>query len=249
MKTTSKLAIGLAVALTLLLGQSALASDEWKFGIGTGFSLLDLDGDIGYEGVGGTTIIDVDLDNSDTSDMFESGFGFASYAARGKWKILFSVGTLTLEERQGSDMFEWDRTQFELATVYTFAKTGNHSWGGLFGVRNVGHEWKASVGPDSGPDSIDIDESWTDGLLGVTHGVPFAEKWSWSSRLDGGFGDSEGTAMFTTGINRHVGSHWVFNLNATLTAIEFENGSPGDSDYYLYDVDETTVGIGFLYAF
>ena len=245
MKQRTKLPVLLAVALALLLGQGALAQDEWKFGIGTGFSALTLDGDIGYEGVGGTTIVSVDLDNSDTSDMFESGFGFAGFAAKGKWKILAGVGTLTLEDSQGADMFEWDRTQVEVATVYTFAKTGNHSWGGLFGVRNIGHEWKASIGMES----IDIDESWTDGLIGVTHGVPFSDKWSWSTRLDGGFGDSEGTTMFNTGINWHVGSHWVFNLNAKLTDIEFENGDPGDSDYYLYEVDETTVGIGFLYTF
>jgi len=246
MTKKSKLAIGLAVALTLVVGPSALAADEWKFGLGTGFSALSLDGDIGFEApVAGTIIADVDLDNSDTSDMFESGFGFAGYAAKGKWKILYGVGTLTLEDSDATVKAEWDRTQFEAAGVYTFAKTGNHSWGALFGVRNVGHEWTIT----SGMEKIKVDESWTDGLVGVTHGVPFSEKWSWSTRLDGGFGDSEGTTMFTTGINWHVGSHWLFNLNAKLTNIEFENGDPGDSDYYLYDVDETTIGIGFLYNF
>ena len=176
--------------------------------------------------------------------MFKSGFGFASYAARGKWKILLSAGTLTLEDKHGGDLFEWDRTQFELATVYTFAKTGNHAWGGLFGVRNTGHEWTSPISGLNG-----IDESWTDGLIGLTHGVPFAGKWSWSSRLDGGFGESEGTVMITSGINWHVGSSWVFNLNARYSSVDFENGNPGDSDYYLYDVDETTIGIGFMYNF
>jgi hypothetical protein len=239
-----KLAIVLAVALTFCLGQSALASDSWKFGIGTGFSALTLDGDLGYND-GAPQLVNVDLDNSDTSDMMESGFGFAGFAAKGKWRINYGLGTLTLEDRQAGDMFEWDRSQVEVSTVYTFAKTGKHSWGGLFGVRNVDHEWKASIGGAT----INIDESWTDGIVGLTHAVPFSDKWSWSTRLDGGFGDSEGSTLFTTGINWHVGSHWVFNLNAKLQAIEFENGSPTDADYYLYDVDETTVGIGFVYIF
>jgi hypothetical protein len=246
MTNKSKLAIGLAVALTLVFGPSALAADEWKFGLGTGFSALSLDGDIGFETSAGTFVGDVDLDNSDTQDMFESGFGFAGYAAKGKWKIHYAIGTLTLEDSDAGVKAEWDRIQAEVATVYNFAKTGNHNWGALFGVRNMDHEWKIT---GAAVETINIDESWTDGLVGLTHGVPFSDKWSWSTRLDAGFGDSEGTTMFVTGINWHVGSHWIFNLNAKLTAIEFENGDPGDADYYLYDVDETTVGIGFLYNF
>ena len=77
--------------------------------------------------------------------MFESGFGFAGYAAKGKWKILYGVGTLTLEDNDALIAAEWDRTQVEVAGVYTFAKTGNHSWGALFGVRNLGHARKSAL--------------------------------------------------------------------------------------------------------
>ena len=40
---------------------------------------------------------------------------------------------------------------------------------------------------------------------------------------------------------------WSTNLTAKYQAIEFENGSEGDSDWYLYDADESGVSIGFLY--
>jgi len=236
---------GLALGLMLTAAQSAGAQEQWRFGMGTGLSALSLDGDIGFETTGGTLIASVDLDNSDTSDMIESGFGVAGFAAKGKWKILYGLGSATLEDSDAGITAKWDRTQVELATVYSFAKTGNHRWGALFGVRRVDHEWKISAVMES----INIDESWADALIGATHTLPVTEKLSWSTRLDGGFGNSEGTVHLATGLDWRVGQHWAFNIKAKLTDIEFENGNPGDSDYYLYEVEETTLGIGFAYIF
>lgn len=242
----SKLAIALALAFTLILGPGAEAQDEWKFGIGTGFTSFSLDGDIGFATAGGGAIFEVDLDNSDTSDLLESGFGLGGFAAKGKWRILFQAGTATLEDDDGGLEAEWDRTLFEVAGVYNFAKTGNHSWGALFGVRNIGHDWEFTTPTES----LEVDEDWTDGLIGITHAVPFAEgKWSWANRLDGGFGDSEGSFLFITAINWHATEHWSFNLNIKQHSIEFgDEDDIADADFYLYDVDEPGVGIGFLYT-
>ena len=235
-----------AMALTLCLGQSALAQDEWKFGIGTGFQSFSLDGDVGFPVLPAGTIIDVDLDNSDTSDLLDSAFGFGGFAAKGKWQILFGLGTLTLEDDDGLlTKAEWDRTQVEIAAVYRFAKTGNHAWGALFGVRYTEHEWEFTFG---GTD-FDIDEDWTDALVGITHAFPFAGKWSWTNRLDAGFGGSEGSYQFTSAVNRQFGKHWVVNFNVRQVSTEFgKDEDILDTDFYLYDVDEPGAGIGFLYT-
>jgi hypothetical protein len=246
MKKRSRFPILLAVALTLFLGQSALAQDEWKFGIGTGFSSLALDGDIGFASGGGGVLFKVDLDNSDTSDLFKSGFGAAGFAAKGKWRINYSAGRLTLEDDDGGLDAEWDRDQVEVTGVYSFAKTGSHAWGALFGVRYIGHEWQFTTALES----VEMDDSWTDGLVGITHAFPFTEKLTWANRLDAGFGGSEGTTQFITGLNWMVARHWVLNFNIRATAIEFgDEDDIDDSDFYLYDVDETAVGIGFMYMF
>ena len=140
---------------------------------------------------------------------------------------------------------EWDRTQFEIAGVYTFKSTDRTNLGVLFGVRNLGHEWEFKA-----PSPLSaVDEDWTDAIVGLTHAWKFADNWSWSNRLDGGFGDSEGTVNFSTGLNWHLGQKWLLHFNAKQSAVEFETGTAGDSDFYLYDVDETTFGVGFTFLF
>ena len=64
------------------------------------------------------------------------------------------------------------------------------------------------------------------------------------------YGDSESLVRFKTAINWKPTPHWMFNLNIKQDAIEF--GEPediADADFYLYDVDEPSIGIGFMYMF
>lgn len=241
-----RLTVLLALVLPLFFGADAHAQDEWKHGIGTGFSSFGLDGDLGFPTAGGGVVFDVDLDNSETSDLFASGLGLTGFAAKGKWKILYSVGRVTLEDDEGALQTEWDKDQVEVAGVYNFAKTGNHAWGVLFGARSIAHDWTFTTATET----VEIDESWTDGLIGVTHAVPFATKWSWTNRLDAGFGDSESSSNFTTALNVQTGEHWLFSFNIRATSIEFgDKADIAQSDFYLYDIDETAVGIGVMYTF
>ncbi len=76
--------------------------------------------------------------------------------------------------------------------------------------------------------------------------MAFAKKWSWDSLLNGGLGGSEGSYTFQTGIGWHFAKHWSASLYGKLAAVEYENGRPGDSDWYLYDVDEFGVGLSVL---
>lgn len=236
----------LALSMVLAGGGAAQAGDEWKFGIGTGFSSFSLDGDLGFPTGMGGVILDVDLDNGETADYLESAFGLTGFAAKGKWKILFTAGRVTLEDESGPLTAEWDKDQIEAAGIYNFAQTGKHSWGVLFGARNIGHDWTFKTGMGS----FNLDESWTDAIVGVTHALPFATKWAWTNRLDAGFGESESSSNFVTAINWQAFEHWAFNLNIRATSVEF--GEASDSakpDFYLYDIDETAAGIGFLYTF
>lgn len=245
---TKKKAVALLLftaALVVFSGQNAVAQDEWKFGIGTGFSSFSLDGDLGFATPAGGVIFDVDLDNSDSSDLVESAFGFGGFARKGKWTILYVLGTMTLEDGSGVLATEWDRTQVEVSVVYNFAKTGNHAWGALLGVRNIDHDWTITTPTVT----VDFDEDWTDVLIGVTHALPFAGNWSWTNRIDGGFGDSEGSFLFVSALNWQATEHWAFNFNIKQHSVEFgETEDIADADFYLYDVDEVGAGVGFMFT-
>ena len=71
----------------------------------------------------------------------------------------------------------------------------------------------------------------------------------WNNRITAGFGGSEGTYMGQTGITWIFYKGWSSTLYGNYTAVEFENGDEGDSDWYLYDIDEFGIGLGFLYNF
>jgi hypothetical protein len=245
MKKFGAVPLALALTLALSVGLPAMAADEWKFGIGTGFASFSLDGDIGFPlDMGGGTIFDVDLDNSDTADMLESGFGFGGYAAKGKWVIGYQLGTATLEDNDAGLKAEWDRTNVSASAGYNFAQAGNHHFGALFGFRYTEHEWNFATAMDS----ASFEDDWTDAVVGVTHRVPINDKWAWSNLIDAGFGGSEGSFTVASTITWRPGEHWSFSFVVKQYSVEFgETGDIADADFYLYDVDEPSVGIGFLY--
>ena len=84
-------------------------------------------------------------------------------------------------------------------------------------------------------------------LIGLSADVPFAEKWIWNIKGDVGFGESEGTYLASTGLTWRFYGGWSATLFGKYVAVEFENDSKGDSDWYLYDVDESTLGLTILY--
>jgi hypothetical protein len=240
-------ALLLSAAGIMQLPAAQAAENEWTFGIGTGLSSLNLDGDVGFATEDGGIIADLDLDNGDTADMFESAFGFAGFANKGRWTIHFGYATLTLEDDDSDLDAEWDRAEGNLAVEYAFAQAGKHTFGVLGGVRMYDHDWKFRI--KSTGERISPDDDWTDGVIGLTHRLPFGKNWSWGSRVEYMAGDSEGGYTVQTGVNWQPFEHWVFN--GSLRYQDLEYGDEGDidkNDFYYYDVEETTIGLGFMYV-
>ena len=112
-------------------------------GIGTGLSSFGLDGELGFNTPGGGRIENIDLDNSETSDMLDSALGVNAFTRR----RVASPAVLqysSLEDNDSNLRAKWDRTNAELAAVYNFAKTGSSTWGVLAGLRYTDHEWDIS---------------------------------------------------------------------------------------------------------
>jgi hypothetical protein len=263
MKTSGKLTWRMKFFFFVLAGLlsislSGVAHADWSFGIGTGIFRLNVDGDMGFNVANaGPVEFDVDLDPDDIDDIMETAFGFGGYATDGKWMIQSSFGMLELEDDTSrtiagvgtvSSELGFDMTGGEITVGYPIYECTSLILRLHAGVRYTEHELDADVRIDGTPvRGGDIDEDWTDALFGISAGVPFAEKWTWNNKFNAGFGGSEGTYFAQTGITWRFLKHWSATLYGKYTAVEYENGSKGDPDWYLYDVDEFGLGLGVLF--
>jgi hypothetical protein len=248
------------VLLTGLLGVSlsGVAYADWSFGIGTGIFKMHAEGDQGLH----IAVLDlpveleVDLDPDDIDDLMKSAFGLGGFATDGKWMIQFSGGVLELEDDPSrtiagvgtvSSEFGFDVTGGELTVGYPVYHGDSVMVRVEGGARYTKHELEADVSVDGTRVlSREIDNDWTDVLVGISVGVPLGEKWMWTNRFNAGFGGSEGTYLGYTGITWQFLKHWSATLYGKYTAVDFENGDKGDADWYLYDVNEYGPGLSIL---
>jgi hypothetical protein len=242
-----------------ILACSAANAEGWSYGIGTGLQALDVDGDGGFN----TQLLGpVDFDASLAADEFreytESAFGFGGFAKKGSLTISYSIGRLELEEGvsaiQGVNTGAIDLTfttvAAEVLANYTVSQSGENTWGVIGGIRYTAQEYEAVLTVNNAQ-TFDgsVDDSWTDVVLGLSHSYAISPTLSWSSQVDFSTGDSEGVTHFNTGINKVYGQNWLVRGAIDFKDIEYEEGNRGDGDWYLYDADETTIGVSFLYLF
>ena len=241
-----------AISILCMVSFSSTASAEWNYGIGTGLQRMNAKGDQGLNTqIAGPVTYDVDLDPDDFSDYTKSAFGFGGYATDKTWMIQYSFVNLELEGEESagttSAKIGFEITGGEVTVGYPVYRSPSLRLGVLGGVRYTKHELSAEINNGFSQINRSTDNDWTDALIGLTVGVPFAEKWAWNTRLDAGFGGSEGTYTGATNVTWKFHKNWSASLNAKYQSIEFENGSEGDSDWYLYDTDEFGWGASFLY--
>lgn len=256
-KKTNYLKGLVGIAILILSGYSTLASAEgadWKYGIGTGISAQNYSGDVSLNTqLAGSQTFDVDLDPEDVSDMIETAFGLNGFATNGTWKIKAAIGTLELEGDSsvgGTAVdFDFTKTTADFSVAYQFYKTNAVNIGLLGGIVYTSHELDttSTVGVITAND--DNDNDWIDAAIGITVDVPINKQWTWVNMARAEFGGSEGGGTVSTGLNWVFAKNWAANATIKYQAVDFENGSSGDSDWYKYEMDETAAGIGFHYIF
>jgi hypothetical protein len=79
-----------AIALAAFLSDISTAQAVWSYGIGTGITATQIDGQQGFNSLVGPNKYDVNLIPSDLSDMTKSAFGFGGYASDGTWLIWYT---------------------------------------------------------------------------------------------------------------------------------------------------------------
>lgn len=258
----------LTVCAVSLIAAPSVSAKQWFFGLGTGFTFGNTEGDQGlHTALFGPIQAEIDLDPSDFQDLMETGFGLGGYATDGTWIIQYSFGMMKLgDEPNGSlpvdagggtfaaDLF-FKMTTGQLTvgnTVYR-SKDFKFSFTPYAGVRYLKHEIGSDIVVTQGATTITIvgsaEHNWTDVLIGSSIGYVLSPKWTWNTQADAGFGGSEGTYSFKTSLSWKALSHWTLAPNFSYSAIEFENGTKGDTDWYFYDANEFGMGIGIMYSF
>jgi hypothetical protein len=257
--------MGAAVLMTAfalcLLGTSP-ANAKWYWGVGTGITQMNIEGDIGLNVDGiGPVQVPVDLDPDEFRDLIETAFGFGGYFTDGKWVIGYKLGFFELlDEPSGTtpggasytSEFFFDMTfgEFTIGNVVWKSSNGKMSLTPFVGARYIKHELGSTINVTGiGTRVRSTENEWTDFLIGTSVKYAFAPKWLLSASLDGGFGGSEGTVNFSAGLSWRFWKYMSAGPMFSYKAVEFENGEKGDADWYLYDVDEFGVGASFLFHF
>ncbi len=261
----------LTVFIVSLIGVSSVnAQKKWFYGVGTGFTFMNAEGDQGlYFSSTGTIEFEVDMGPEDFNDFTQSAFGLGGYATDGSWMIAGSFGGLKLGDDVEGDLTDEDgdgdgeytaeiffKTFVAEATVgYTAFRSEDRNFvvtpyvGGRFMKHDFGTNLTITEGTSTIEVKEDVDNKWFDVLIGSSMGLVISPGVTWSLQADAGFGGSEGTYTFKTGLSWNPSKSWTISPNFKYSIIEYENEEKGDTDWYLYDVDEFGVGISVLVLF
>lgn len=233
--------------------------DEWDFTIGTGLFGLHIDGDTGFHTQQwGPVEVDTTMNFNELTDVLETAYGFGGSASKGDWTIVLSFDHMELEDTESgttvnngpaSVRINFKATVAELAGIKSLAQTNGHNWGALIGLRYIDHDYDAKATVANITASTSRGDDWTDVILGVTHAMPLSDTVVWNNQFDVGLGDSDGTYHFNTGVNWMFADSWSADFYVDYVQHDFENGSPGDTDWYLYDAAEYGLGVNIMYHF
>lgn len=256
-----------AAAVTAIV-LSAPAAAEWRNNLGTGVAFMNITGDQGWQTpaipVAGSQslVVPLALNPDDIQDMMESGLGFGGASTDGTWLIQYAFSNLELEQSFRSA--PGPVTGSQLSGSSNFTVTGLEATAGYLvynsnavkvfaegGFRRTKQEFDnqlESTGAIAFATRNTFDESWVDALVGVTTNVPLSKQIVWSSRANIGTGGSDETYFLSTGVNWKFADNWATGLVAKYAKVDYENGNKGDSDWYLYNAEESVVGLNLLYS-
>ena len=236
---------------------STSANAEWHSGIGTGLSSQYRYGTIGFRTVlFGDVKMDYELDSQALKDHLNSSFEFAGNLSDGRWMIQYSLASLELEDNakgrrlNGSEVtgdITLKTTSAEMTVGHPVLKFDNLVLRAHTGLRYIKHDFESDLTNLTTTIERDFDHEWTDLLLGVTMNIPITNQLTWNNKMNIGFGGSEGTFFGSVGATWRFHKNFSTGLTAKVMSVEFENDSKGDSDWYLYDVDESSLTLDLLF--
>ena len=248
----------LLISISVVFVASTAYSQDWIYGIGTGLAALDVDGDGGFGTALGPIDFDASMSSSEIRRVTKSAIGFGGFAKKDDLRISYSIAQSELEDdlsgTEGGITGVLDLT-FKVRTAevlleHTLLRSAKSSWGLIDGLRYTHQEYKSGL-VINGTRIFEgsVNDYWLDAILGVSHAYSISPTLTWSTQLDYGFGGSERTTHFNTGFSKVLGSRWILGGGLDFKNIKYEDGDRDDLDWFLYDVEETSVTVNFIYLF
>ncbi|PCJ39225.1 MAG: hypothetical protein COA99_10560 [Moraxellaceae bacterium] len=250
-----------ASIIALLLASAAVTAapqDEWKFGVATGLFGLNIEADAGFNAAGVPVETEVDLDFKDILDFKETAGGLSGFAAKGPWRFSLAASVLELtgdvdgvvgpSNLPATFDLTFKSTGANMAASYRFAVKGKNVWSVYGGARYTKHEvdFELEVGPSSA--GKEIEESWTDIYVGLSHAYIVNSAVIVASKADVGGGGSDLSWTVNSAIAWKFHKNWTTAFYGQYYSVKFENGDENDSDWYLFDANEFGVGLGITFA-
>lgn len=242
----------LITAIILISIVSSSAYGEWHFGIGTGPSILKIDGDIGFHtNIEGPVKLPIDADPDDIMDVMDSAVGLSGYVTNDRWTFKAAYGSLDLEGSGDEGPvhldLEFEMTGAEFTVGYAIYENPHLKLNLIGGIRYTEQEISVDLSTERSQLNRTIDNDWTDAVIGLSANVPVTPTLTWNTEMDAGFGGSEGTYTANTGLTWQFYKGWSGTLFYQYSAVDFENGTQGSRDWYLYDMNEQSLGLVILY--
>ena len=265
MKTRHKLITGISCASLLLAVSTTSLAEEWEHRIGTYILGMTIDADTAVNTPGGTQETKLKLDFDDILDNAEFIGVLFYHGTNGEWTVDVD---LTHIELNNNDSFETpipppigpvDATvdvdltidEYEFLLGRRFYEGDNDRAQVIFGMRYFRHDIDVEVEVGPGGFAPDIDSDWIDAVIGLRYQADINDQWSWLARGDvGGFGwsdSSDSSYKLELGAMYRINERWTTAFGYRYLYIDYEDGSPEDSDYYAFDGDEQGVLIGITY--
>ncbi|WP_300668016.1 hypothetical protein [Desulfoluna sp.] len=241
----------------LVIDFSTPAYAKWKGAIGTGISRTQVKGDQGVGGdFFGPVLTGVDLSPSDFNDQLNTSIAMDLSMTDDRWMVDVSLGLQEFEDPSFTRLSDgatdrsnmnFDTTAAEITIGRPVFRHPRVTLGVHGGLRYDRHKLSVDLTQGATTENVNTDENWTDVLIGISVEIPFTEKWIWSNKMNGGFGGSEGTYFLSSGVTWRFHPRWSTEVVGDYTAINYENGHRGDTDWYLYEVDEFIWGVNVLF--
>jgi hypothetical protein len=156
--------------------------------------------------------------------------------------IYLSLGDQKDFERLSTDS-SLDTTVFELAAVWSPGEQRNKGFEVIGGLRHIIIDFSVDLDPVNSELSnakVQLDQSYSDLMVGGRYTGDFTEKWGYSLRADGSWGDTEGTMNLSALVDYKTKSGaWLFGYRYMTVEL-------GDADT---NIDLTLSGPVVGYAF
>lgn len=137
---------------------------------------------------------------SDVVSMLDMAFQMHVEGQGERFGTFVDLTYLSLSDERENNVFgtdaSLDTTITEVAGVWNVDPARYEGLDVIAGVRHINADLSVKFEP-TGPvfptTTVGFDESYTDLMLGLRYSAKLSDKWSLVSRLDGGFGDTDGT--------------------------------------------------------